>query len=145
MGSRDHWGPLQGLPTTPPLEKPLVPSSSHLYPHSLPYDPDHTSHSLPTAQAASPKWGSRRASEVLWFQKTGAQNSGALTHGTDRCFWYGHYNWLADKMDTEKNQGPDWGLEELSLLGLVRYARPHQATGLTQSLSQAGHAQLGCL
>lgn len=48
-------------------------------------------------------------------------------------------------MDTEKNQGPDWGLEELSLLGLVRYARPHQATGLTQSLSQAGHAQLGCL
>lgn len=50
-----------------------------------------------------------------------------------------------NKMDTEKNQGPDWGLEELSLLGLVRYARPHQATGLTQSLSQAGHAQLGCL
>lgn len=145
MGSRDHWGPWQRLPTTPPLEKPLVPSSSHLHPHSLLYYLGYTSHSLRTAQAASPKWESRRASEGLWFQKTGVQNSGALTHGTDRCFWNGHCHWLADKMDMEKNQGPDWGLEELYLLGPVRYARPHQAIGLTQSLSHAGRAQLGWL
>lgn len=130
--------PLQRLPTTLVTSKaPSTRTNCFLFPSGLPLPPicpwlykPQPPHSLGCLSRVKSQ-DSLRSSLV---SEDGDPELRCPAHGTDRCIWHCHR--LAGRLNVEKNQGPDWVLEALSLLGLVRCTRPPQAVSATQSLSQ---------